>query len=136
MFFFISRKVAGAVKVVAVAAAVVALAGLVFSCGKPLPELSNIDLSVWRSDRNGCKGKRAPMIAAIQSQQEKLLALKEMQIVELFGRPDKNELYKGNQKFYYYSLNPSPACGDSASAKLELVIRFNAMGLAKEVSVE
>ena len=60
-----------------------------------------------------------------------------MQIVKLLGRPDQNELSTRNQKFFYYFLEPAPACGtatDSLSARLS--IRFNAVGLAKEVAIE
>jgi hypothetical protein len=60
-----------------------------------------------------------------------------MKVVELLGRPDQNELYTRNQKFYYYFIQPAPDCGGSKdSISSRLVIRFNAMGLAKEVSVE
>lgn len=76
------------------------------------------------------------MLEAMKAEKEKLLSLNELQIVELLGRPDQNELYKRNQKFYYYFLQPSPDCPAPAPEALRLVIRFNAMGLAKEVSIE
>lgn len=60
-----------------------------------------------------------------------------MQIVELLGRPDRNELYKRNQKFYYYYLTPAPECANyNANSSTRLAIRFNAMGLAKEIMIE
>lgn len=67
-----------------------------------------------------------------------MLGLEEMQVIELLGRPDQNELYKRNQKFYYYWLTPSDQCDSThvAGTMLRLAIRFNAMGLAKEVAVE
>jgi hypothetical protein len=60
-----------------------------------------------------------------------------MQIVKLLGKPDRNELFKRNQKFFLYFIDPAPECvpGDSAVVQ-KLVIRFNAMGLAKEVAIE
>ena len=77
------------------------------------------------------------MRESIESQKEKLLALDQLQIVELLGRPDQNELSKRNQKFFYYFIDPAPRCaGASNTAAKRLVIRFNAMGLAKEVSIE
>ncbi len=42
--------------------------------------------------------------------EEKMLGLNEMEIVDLLGKPDKQELYKRNQKFYRYYLQPGPAC--------------------------
>ena len=84
-------------------------------------------------------GKRSSMQESIVAQRDKLLALKELQIVDLLGKPDQNELSKRNQKFYYYFLQPAKEChvGDSTfAAPKRLAIRFNAMGLAKEVRVE
>jgi len=109
------------------------------SCGKDLPLLDGVDKKSWAADKNGCELKRSEMSNAIRSQKEKLLALNEMQIVQLLGKPDENELYKRNQKFYYYYLKPARECGaafDNQATDTKLVIRFNAMGLAKEVTIE
>lgn len=111
---------------------------IIFSCGKSLPVLEEIDLEAWKNDKQACSGKRTAMSDAIKSQSKKLLALSEQEIIGLLGKPDENELYKRNQKFYYYFLEPSKECrgasGDSDPQRL--VIRFNAVGLAKEVSLE
>jgi len=116
---------------------VILLSFLLGSCGKSLPVLDGVDQLSWKKDKNACAGKRSEMIEDIQAQKEKLLALSELEIVELLGKPDQNELYKRNQKFYYYFVQPSLACDSSkADHPTRLVIRFNAMGLAKEISVE
>lgn len=109
---------------------------IITSCGQSLPELENLDLNAWAKDKNACGGYRTNVLEAIQNQKEKLLALKESQIIALLGRPDRNELYKRNQKFFYYHLMPSPDCPNASQQAKRLVIRFNAMGLAKEVAVE
>jgi hypothetical protein len=102
-----------------------------------MPVLEGVDQKLWKDDRNGCGHKRSLMTAAVKSEKNKLLALDEMQIVSLLGNPDRNELFKRNQKFYYYFIEPSPDCNlDSVKHSLSLVIRFNAMGLAKETVVE
>lgn len=77
------------------------------------------------------------MLRAMDKEKEKLLSLNELQITTLLGKPDQHELYERGQKFYYYFIDDAPSCApgkDSAAQKL--VIRFNAMGLAKEVSIE
>src|SRR6187551_3742403 len=109
-----------------------------FCCGKSLPTLDGIDLKAWNEDKNGCSGKRLRMEESIVAQHEKLLALGELQIVELLGKPDVNELSKRNQKFFYYYLQSAKECnnGDSTLTPKRLAIRFNAMGLAKEVQVQ
>lgn len=106
------------------------------SCDKPLPTLEGMDLEQWRQDKNACGKVRTGMRDAVDSQKEKLLALDQMQVVELLGRPDQNELSSRSQKFFYYFIEPGPSCGTSDSAAVRLVIRFNAVGLAKEVAVE
>lgn len=109
---------------------------LFFSCGKDLPTLSGVDATLWKEDKNGCDGKRFPMTNAIKIEKEKLLALDEGQIIKVLGRPDRNELFKRNQKFFYYFLQPAPECNLGNANPKKLVVRFNAMGLAKEVVVE
>ncbi len=109
---------------------------LVVGCGKATPDIQGIDLQNWKEDQLGCKGIRKSMIEEFRSQKNKLLGLSEMEIIKLLGRPDENELYKRNQKFYHYYLEPSPACGDTISNSIRLNIRFNAMGLAKEVAID
>ena len=108
-----------------------------FSCDKPLPVLEGIDAQRWIEDKNACHNTRGVMREAIDREKEKLLALDQLQIVELLGKPDQNELSSRNQKFFYYFLEPAPACSTAADSVAEkLVIRFNAMGLAKEVAIE
>jgi hypothetical protein len=106
------------------------------ACSRPLPDLEGIDRDGWSSDRNGCTRARADMRPAIDREKEKLLALDQLQIVKLLGRPDENELSERNQKFFYYYLDPGPSCALAADTLPEkLAIRFNAMGLAKEVAL-
>jgi hypothetical protein len=107
------------------------------SCGPSLPNFEGVDILTWKNDRKACAGERLKMKEAIVSQKDKLLALSELDIVGLLGKPDEQELYKRNQKFYYYYIEPSQECNAaSGEASLRLVIRFNAMGLAKEIVTE
>jgi hypothetical protein len=107
-----------------------------FSCAKPLPTLEGMDLERWKEDKNACANVRISMREAIDREKNKLLSLDQMQIVSLLGKPDQNELLSRNQKFFYYFLKPAPACKVSTDTVAEkLVIRFNALGLAKEVAI-
>jgi hypothetical protein len=107
-----------------------------FACTAAREELKGIDWSVWKEDRNGCLGYRNSLIQNIDSQKEMLKARSEMDIVDLMGKPDQTELYKRNQKFFTYFVGAGPDCASSDSLARKLVIRFNAMGLAKEIDVE
>lgn len=106
------------------------------ACSRPVPALEGLDVAAWKADRHACQGIRAAGVATLQEQKKNFLGLSEMQIVSAFGTPDRNELYKRNQKFYYYDLQPSTDCPHATTDALALVIRFNAMGLAKEISIE
>jgi hypothetical protein len=115
---------------------IVFAAVIVFSCSKSLPELEGIDIENWKKDSNGCNGKRIAMKEAIQKEKEKLLALNELEVIQVLGRPDRNELFKRNQKFYYYFLDASDRCAVHLNSPEKLIVRFNAMGLAKEITIE
>lgn len=107
------------------------------ACGKPLPALDNFDQKAWKNDKNACQGHRMMQATSLEMQKDKMLALDEMSIVSLLGKPDQNELYKRNQKFYSYFIEPGVACNRTTGAPAKrLVIRFNAMGLAKEITIE
>jgi hypothetical protein len=109
---------------------------ILVSCGKDLPTLNGIDAETWKNDKNGCEGKRFAMTNAIRVEKDKLLALDEQALIKVLGRPDRNELFKRNQKFFYYFLQPAAECKLGNEKPLKLVVRFNAMGLAKEIVIE
>jgi hypothetical protein len=107
-----------------------------FSCDKALPVLEGIDAVKWKEDKNGCKQVRSSMKKAVDREKEKLLSLNQMQVVKLLGLPDQNELSTRNQKFFFYFLEPGPACENGNPSAERLSIRFNAVGLAKEVAID
>ncbi len=110
---------------------------LLVGCGKQLPTLQNFDNDKWKADKNGCAGERKQFHASLTAQRNELLGFEELQLIELLGRPDQNELSKRNQKFYFYFIDPAPICGEKAdSLAKKLTIRFNAMGISKEVLIE
>lgn len=105
------------------------------ACGKPLPTLDGVNLDKWKEDKNACSGDRQKMEQSLAAEVSKLRGLSEMDIVKMLGRPDENELYKRNQKFYSYYVTPGPDCPDHQETPRKLVVRFNAMGYAQLVSV-
>lgn len=105
-------------------------------CTKPLPEIAAIDLQQWKADRHGCGNYRQTTAETFLQQKEKLLGLSENQILQLLGKPDAAELYKRNQKFYYYALAADTTCKSASKVRQTLVLRFNATGLVKEITLE
>jgi outer membrane protein assembly factor BamE (lipoprotein component of BamABCDE complex) len=109
---------------------------ILLACSGPSPSFEGIDWTVWKEDADACKNQRAQYIEPLSRQLGKLKGLSEMEVVKLMGKPDQNELYKRNQKFYHYFLKPGLPCAKSDSGVSKLTVRFNAIGLAKEVSIE
>ncbi len=105
------------------------------ACSKPIPTLEGVDLTKWKDDKNACSGDRQSMAIAVKTESQKLKGLSEMDVVDLLGRPDENELYKRNQKFFYYYITAGPDCPEHGTIPSKLIIRFNAMGYAQLVSV-
>src|SRR6187402_2412647 len=56
------------------------------ACSKPLPELKGVDIESWKADKYGCAGKREPFIETVRTQKNSLLALSEMQVVDILGK--------------------------------------------------
>jgi hypothetical protein len=111
---------------------------LSMSCRPKQEDFRGIDMAQWRADEQGCDGARMESKDTFAAQKDKVLTLSEWEVVKVLGTPDRHELSKRNQKFYYYYLEPHGDCStaDSTTKPLRVAIRFNAMGLAKEVRIE
>lgn len=109
---------------------------LLCECARPTPAFQEVDWDVWKSDPDGCAGKRIAFVEPLQRQRDLFKSLSEMDIVKLMGKPDQNELYQRNQKFYSYFFQAGTECDHPHEGALRIIIRFNAMGLAKEITIE
>ena len=105
------------------------------SCG-PSEKLQGFDAEKWKSDQNGCKELRLSMKDIFREQQDEIKGLRENELKELLGKPDKQELYVRSQKFFVYYLEPGPLCENAKDLPLTLTVRFNALGLTNEVFLE
>lgn len=94
----------------------------------------NIDKDNWVADHDGCSGYRMKVYEEIIHDKGIILGLSTSEIIELLGKPNKNELYKRNQKFFVYQISPGKSCeAHDYSSDIFLIFRFNAMGLANEI---
>ena len=110
---------------------------ITISCSSEKATLDNFDTDVWKRDSKACGNERSKFADALMAQKDKLLGFNEIEIVNTLGKPDQQEIYKRHEKFYYYFLEPSAECervGNDHARRL--VIRFNAVGLSKEVNIE
>jgi outer membrane protein assembly factor BamE (lipoprotein component of BamABCDE complex) len=102
---------------------------LITSCSSA-PEIEGFDPVSWKSDLKGCEGIRASMVENA-SLEENLIGISESDVVLLMGKPDENNLYKRNQKFYVYYLGP---CEEGTEAPY-LQLRFSATNVTREAMV-
>lgn len=105
------------------------------ACSSSVPQLDGVDWDIWQSDKSGCSYKRTAFADTLDFQKEVLLTHTEVEIIRLLGRPDQNELFARNQKFYTYFFDPGPDCSTPSSDAKKLIIRFNAIGIAQNVEV-
>ena len=100
-------------------------------------DLKDFDEQKWQNDKKGCTGHRSEMESDLKAALEQLKGLNADEIIAVLGKPDKNELYKRSQKFFIYHITPAKECTQSPvnEVNTSLRIRFNAMGLAKEVMI-
>lgn len=108
---------------------------LLLACSSNTLDLENFDEVKWQSDISGCKGERLSMLKALQEVKDNLKGLNQNELTELLGKPERHELYKRSQKFFYYQISPGESCNEPAPQDIYLSIRFNATGLAKEVII-
>ncbi len=106
------------------------------SCTSEKVSLENFNHETWKNDRKACQNERSQYADALMAQKDKLLSLNEVGLVKYLGMPDQQEIYKRHEKFYYYFLDPSTECDSSGDRQRRLIVRFNAVGLSKEIAIE
>ncbi|MBD2699486.1 hypothetical protein IC229_02475 [Spirosoma sp. BT702] len=108
------------------------------SCSSAPDTFGKLNLKKWRSDRGGCNGVRATLLADFKAESQNLKGKSANTIGELLGRPDVNQIEDRNQKFYVYFLEKGPQC-DKPGAKSQsrsVAIRMSAIGLATEITYQ
>ncbi len=118
---------------------------LSFSACKNTPKLENFDQSVWKKDKNACLNNREKMVQSIENQKDKILGISQMQVIDLLGSPDYQQLQDRQQKFFYYYFQTGAQCNKStqkstknASKNAEINgnairVRFSALNAVSEV---
>lgn len=94
------------------------------------PVIEDFDKDAWIAEPENCSGYRlavAEEIMVSKDKQNKLLTRNQNEIKNLFGEPDKHQLFNRNQKFFFYKLD--------CEQRKELSIRFDALGRVKELQI-
>ncbi len=84
----------------------------------------------WIANKKACNGSRLLSVEQMKLINEKLLKASEEEIREVFGKPDRHQLYVRSQKFYTYYLEPGPECKGGSEHPQCLFVRFDALGRA------
>ncbi len=107
---------------------------LTLSCTEKI-EIAGFDKEKWANDVGGCKHERKALVDLLMNNKEQLLGKDQAQIKALLGKPGMHEIYRRAQRFYIYSIAPSPSCPTYMDNKnlANLTLRFNALGRVHEV---
>ena len=108
--------------------------GLLNGCTKKA-DLGDFDVKAWLDDHRGCHGVRATMSEDLAELKPKLLGCYQKQIIKILGTPEEQELYRRNQTYYIYYIDPSEDCPNAIQKPRKLEIRFTALGIANELNI-
>jgi len=95
--------------------------------------LDGFDSKRWQDDMHGCKQERLAMVDNLIEKKAKLVGLSQNEIIDVFGKPSRLELYARNKKAFVYFISGGPACDDKNESKKKFVIRFDGVGRSKEI---
>ena len=105
---------------------------VILSCtGEPI--LDGFDSQKWQEDINGCNKERIELADEALNRKAELVGLGQNEIIEVFGKPNRHELYSRNKKAFVYFVDGGPDCQEQKEIPDKLVIRFNGIGRVKEI---
>lgn len=118
---------------------------LFLSACKNTPKLENFDQSIWKKDKNACQNEREKMVQSIENQKDKILGISQMQVIDLLGNPDYQQLQDRQQKFFYYYFQTGAQCDKTTRKSTQkaskntningnaIRLRFSALNAVSEV---
>jgi outer membrane protein assembly factor BamE (lipoprotein component of BamABCDE complex) len=108
------------------------------ACSSNSPADIPLDSTTWKQDKKGCTGKRAELLPQFEEARDLMMGMRERDILQVLGRPDKQDLHKRNQKFYIYYVQQGSQCeGNQHLAPGKIIrMRFSALDLVNEISYE
>lgn len=111
---------------------------ILLSCGPTPDQFGKLNLKKWRSDRGGCYGIRATLVADLKAEVQQLKGKSANTLGEWFGRPDINQIADRNQKYYIYFLEKGPQCDQpgTKSNSASVAFRMSALGILTEVTFQ
>lgn len=104
-------------------------------CNKKKRKIDKFDSDTWVADQYGCEGDRLVLMDDLLKVKFRLRGMKMGEIEDVLGKPEGIELYKRDQKYYIYYMEPNENCGVEKENPLKLYVRFSAVGIANELTV-
>lgn len=114
-------------------AGIISITFMLYSCESK--KLENFEAQKWKNDRYGCNGDRKTLINTLLTRKKELIGFSEVEILQILGKPDMNDLRRRQQKFYYYYIFNTEKCNKDSINKT-FKIRFNAIDKAQEILYE
>ncbi len=106
--------------------------GLFVSC-KSVPDIVGFDSKAWKSDINGCEGKRNALAPALENERKKLRGIAETDLVHVLGTPNEIQVLERQQRIYIYWIQHPNFCKDATLENKEVRIRLSAVDRVTEV---
>lgn len=103
------------------------------SCGSK-KQIEGFDSEKWIGDKMACNNIRSTMRKDLLRIKYKLRGLNTDEIEDVLGKPDAQELYRRNQKYYIYYVDPAPECDNYDGVSTKIYIRLTAVGIAHEIT--
>jgi outer membrane protein assembly factor BamE (lipoprotein component of BamABCDE complex) len=96
------------------------------SCNKEI-DLKNFNKETWVRDFNGCDGSREVQYGYLEQLKAEFVGMRESQLLEILGKPNKQELAERGKKTYFYYILPGKQCLFRKNETKLLVVDFDAL---------
>ena len=115
------------------ALACVILLFFLFSCKKDI-RYKRFNPYAFQADINGCDGTRRVQIVYLDSIKDDFKGMWESQLLEILGRPNKQELDERNKKSYVYHFAPGKQCMFGTGEVRSVVVDFDGLNRVERIS--
>ena len=98
-------------------------------------EIEGFDSKAWKADFGSCNNTRKAMLDDFEKAKPQLYDLSEREVKAILGRPDGEELFERNQRYFYYYIEPGTHCqvkGKLSEAN-RIQIRFSPLSKVNEI---
>ena len=99
-------------------------------------DIENFDETAFQNDANGCEGTRLQMREQVMKLPQALQGFTQYEIEATLGRADRQELSNRSQKYLMYYIEPGPECDSAEEDPFTMIVRFNSVGQANEISFQ